>query len=209
MITIDIVSDTVCPWCFVGKRRLEQALVQMGGAAEVAIAWRPFQLNPEMPPGGADRKTHLRAKFGGDESFKQMYDAILEAGQGVDIPFAFDAIERTPNTIDSHRLIDRAAKQGRQDDVVETLFRAYFIAGRDIGDIDVLIDVAADAGLDADETRAYLESDEDIDRIKTEDKQAREMGIQGVPCFVINRKYAISGAQDAAAFLQLFERIAG
>lgn len=208
MITIDIVSDTVCPWCFVGKRRLEQALAQKGDGPEVRIAWRPFQLNPDMPREGADRKTHLRAKFGGDERFKQMYDAITEAGNSVEIPFAFDKVERTPNTIDSHRLIDRAGKTGRQDAVVEVLFRTYFLEGRDIGDIDVLVDVATEAGLDGDEIRDYLQSDEDIERINAEDKLAREMGIQGVPCFVVNQKYAISGAQDPAVFLQLFERIA-
>ncbi len=209
MITIDIVSDTVCPWCFVGKRRLEQALAQMADAPEVTIAWRPFQLNPDMPREGADRKTHLRAKFGGDERFKQMYDAITEAGKSVEIPFAFDKVERTPNTIDSHRLIDRAGRNDRQDAVVEALFHAYFLEGRDIGDIDVLVDVATGAGLNGDEIRAYLESDEDIERMKAEDRKAREMGIQGVPCFVINQKYAISGAQEPAAFLQIFERIAG
>lgn len=209
MITIDIVSDTVCPWCFVGKRRLEQALAQMADAPEVTVTWRPFQLNPDMPREGADRKTHLRAKFGGDERFKQMYDAITEAGKSVQIPFAFDKVERTPNTIDSHRLIDRAGKTGHQDAVVEALFRTYFVEGRDIGDIDVLVDIATSAGLDAGEVRAYLESDEDIERMRAEDRKAREMGVQGVPCFIVNQKYAISGAQEPAAFLQVFERIAG
>ncbi len=209
MITIDIVSDTVCPWCFVGKRRLEQALAQKGDVPEVRIVWRPFQLNPDMPREGADRKTHLRAKFGDDERFKQVYDAILEAGRSVEIPFAFDKIERTPNTIDSHRLIDRAGRNGRQDAVVEALFHTYFLEGRDIGDIDVLVDVATSAGLDADEIRAYLRSEEDIERMRAEDMKAREMGIQGVPCFIVNQKYAISGAQEPAAFLQIFERIAG
>ena len=208
MITIDIVSDTVCPWCFVGKRRLEQVLARQGNSADVRIAWRPFQLNPEMPREGADRKTHLRAKFGGDDRLKQAYDAIVEAGKSVEIPFAFDDIERTPNTINSHRLIDRAGKTGRQDAVVEVLFRTYFLEGRDIGDIDVLVDVASKAGLDGDEIRDYLQSDEDVERINAEDKLAREMGIQGVPCFVVNQKYAISGAQDPAVFLQVFERIA-
>jgi predicted DsbA family dithiol-disulfide isomerase len=208
MISIDIVSDTVCPWCFVGKRRLEQALAQMGDAPEVGIVWRPFQLNPDMPREGADRKTHLRAKFGGDERLNQVYDAIVEAGRAVEIPFAFDNIERTPNTINSHRLIDRAGKTGRQDAVVEALFHSYFLEGRDIGDIDVLADVATGAGLNGDEIRAYLESEEDIERVRAEDTMVREMGVQGVPCFIINHKYAISGAQEPATFLQIFERIA-
>lgn len=208
MIIIDIVSDTVCPWCFVGKRRLEQALAQMGEAPEVGIVWRPFQLNPDMPREGADRKTHLRAKFGNDERLNEVYDAIVEAGRTVEIPFAFDKIERTPNTINSHRLIDRAGKTNQQDAVVEALFHTYFLEGRDIGDIDVLVDVATSAGLDADEIRTYLGSDEDVERVRAEDKMVREMGVQGVPCFIVNQKYAISGAQEPATFLQIFERLA-
>jgi len=208
MIIIDIVSDTVCPWCFIGKRRLEQALAERHPGHEVRIGWRPFQLNPDMPAGGLDRKSYLEAKFGGPEGAKRIYDNIRAAGGTVGIAFDFEAIPRTPNTVDSHRLIDRAGAEGCQDSVVEALFKAYFLDGRDIGDIDTLVDVAESAGMDATATRAYLESDEDADKVRSEDMMARQMGINGVPCFIINRKYAVSGAQEPAVFHQVFARVA-
>lgn len=204
-ITIDIVSDTVCPWCYIGKRRLEAALAEVPPEIQVQIGWRPFQLNPDMPAEGADRKTYLEAKFGGPEGAKRIYDNIKSAGKTVDLPFAFGKIKRSPNTVNSHRLIDRAGRDGKQDAVVEELFKAYFLDGRDIGDVDTLVEVAAEAGMDGETTRDYLESDEDVERIKAEDARARQMGISGVPCFIINRKYAISGAQDPAVFLQAFQ----
>jgi predicted DsbA family dithiol-disulfide isomerase len=207
-ITIDIVSDTVCPWCYVGKRRLEAALQRLPEDFEVLVAWRPFQLNPDLPREGADRRAHLERKFGGKDGAKRVYDAIDQAGDSVGIPFAFRDIERQPNTVDSHRLIDKAGQLGKQDAVVEALFKAYFLDGRDIGDLDTLVEIAAEAGLDADEIRAYLASDEDIDRIRAEDEMARKMGVSGVPCFILNRKYAVSGAQEPDVFLQAFETVA-
>lgn len=208
MITIEIVSDTVCPWCFIGKRRLEQALAERPPGEEIRIDWRPFQLNPDMPEGGIDRKEYLEAKFGGPEAARQVYQNIHDAGATVGLDLHFDRIPRTPNTINSHRLVDRAGKEGCQDALVEILFRAYFEDGRDIGDIDVLVSAAVEAGMDAEAIRAYLESDEDVERIKNEDLTARKMGVQGVPCFIFNRKYAISGAQEPAAFHKIFERLA-
>ena len=207
MITIDIVSDTVCPWCFIGKRRLEKALAQVGPGTDIRIAWRPFQLNPEMPESGVDRKEYLEAKFGGEDGAKKIYDAINDAGRTENIPFDFKAIPRTPNTVNSHRLIDKAGREGRQDAVVEALFHAYFIAGRDIGSSHELAKIAAEAGMDEDDVRAYLESDEDVQRVRDEDAMARKMGIQGVPCFILNRKYAVSGAQDPEVFLRAFAQI--
>lgn len=206
--TIDIVSDTVCPWCFIGKRRLETALAELGEDVRVQIGWRPFQLNPDMPAGGLDRKEYLETKFGGPERARQIYDHIREAGKTVGIEFNFRDIPKTPNTIDSHRLIDWSARRDKQDAVVTALFEAYFLNGRDIGDIDTLVDIAESAGLPADEARAYLESDEDADRIRQEDNMARQMGVSGVPCFIINRKYAVSGAQDPAVFIEAFRTIA-
>lgn len=207
MITIDIVSDTVCPWCFIGKRRLEAALARKAADIDVAIAWRPFQLNPDMPKEGLDRRKYLEAKFGGPEGARRVYEAIETAGRSAGIAFDFGRIAHTPNTVDSHRLIDRAGKAKRQDATVEALFRAYFLEGRDIGDLDTLADIAAQAGLDPAETRTYLASDEDVERIRSEDAMARRMGIQGVPCFILNRKYAISGAQDPEVFLRAFTAI--
>ena len=147
-ITVDIVSDAICPWCFIGKRRFEQALAQAPKDVEVLVAWRPYQLNPDMPPEGMDRKAYLATKFGGDARADQIYQRVREAGQTVGIEFDFRGIPRTPNTINAHRLIGVAGRTGKQDAVVEALFRAYFLDGRDIGDRDVLAAAAATAGLD-------------------------------------------------------------
>ncbi|MFO0989430.1 MAG: DsbA family oxidoreductase [Alphaproteobacteria bacterium] len=206
-ITVDIVSDAVCPWCFIGKRRFEQALAQAPGDVEVLVAWRPFQLNPEMPPEGMDRKTYLATKFGGDARADQIYERVRKAGQSVGIDFNFKGIPRTPNTIDAHRLIGIAGRAGRQDAVVEGLFRAYFLDGRDVGDRDVLAAIAKAGGLDEKTIRDYLAGREDVDRVENEDAMARRMGIQGVPCFILNRKYAISGAQEPAVFLEAIEML--
>lgn len=203
---IDIISDTVCPWCFIGKRRLERAL-NMADHGAVEIGWRPFQLNPDMPEGGVDRREYLKAKFGGDGSGGAMYDAIRAAGEEERIPFDLAAIRRQPNTLLSHRLIRYAASERRQDAVVEGVFRAYFTEGRDIGDVGTLVAIAAHAGLEPAATRAYLESDEDRERVLAEDRLARELGVQGVPCFIVNRRYAVSGAQDPAVFLEVFDTL--
>ncbi len=209
---IEIVSDTICPWCFIGKRRFEKALAAFKAKApdtDIQIGWRPFQLNPDMPAGGIGRQDYLSQKFGGAENAKRVYDPIHDAGKGEDIPFAFGAIPKTPNTVNSHRLIREAAEHGKQDAVVERLFNAYFIEGKDIEGAASLADLAADAGLDRDETLAYLESDEDVETIKLEDTMARQMGIQGVPCFIIDRKYAVSGAQSPEALVEVMEKAAG
>lgn len=207
MIKIDIVSDTVCPWCFIGKRRLERALEEKGAEPKVFIGWRPFQLNPGMPAEGMDRKDYLVAKFGGEQGAQRVYENIRLAGESEGIEFNFNAVGRTPNTINSHRLIDRAGQDGKQDTVVEALFQAYFQDGQNIGDIDVLVDIGAAGGLDADATRAYLESDEDLERIRGEDAMARRMGVQGVPCFILNQKITVSGAQDPQVFLQAIAQV--
>lgn len=200
---IDIVSDAICPWCYIGKRRLERALA-MASQPVLQIGWRPFQLNPDMPVEGMERQEYLRRKFG-DRAGGDMYEAVKEAGREEGIPFAFDKIRRTPNTLLAHRLIAFARREKRQDEVVEALFRGYFTAGADIGRIDTLVEVAEPVGLEPDRVRAYLESDEDLASIKAEDQFARQIGIQGVPCFIIDRKYALSGAQPPEAFLEVFE----
>jgi predicted DsbA family dithiol-disulfide isomerase len=201
---IDIVSDTICPWCYIGKRRLEQALT-LAPQADLEIGWRPFQLNPEMPAEGIDRKEYLRAKFG--DASGRNYERVAAIGREVGIPFAFDRIQRTPNTILAHRLIRYAARDERQDAVVETLFRGYFTEGRDIGDKDTLAELAAASGLDRDAVAAYLAGSEDDETIRSEDAFARQIGINGVPCFIVDRQYAISGAQPPEAFVELFEMV--
>ncbi len=202
---IDIVSDAICPWCYIGKRRFEKALAQLP-PGEVSVGWRPFQLNPDMPREGMDRGEYLRLKFG-DRGGGKTYDAVIEAGRGEGIAFDFSAIKRTPNTIDAHRLIRHADRGGRQDAIVEALFQAYFTQGLNIGEPATLVAIAATAGLDGAEVAAYLASDEDLETIKAEDAFARQIGIQGVPCFIIERKYAISGAQPPEAFLDAFDKI--
>ncbi len=199
-----IVSDTVCPWCFVGKRRFERALAER---PEITpdIEWRPFQLNPQMPPAGLDRKTYIRAKFGSDEQAKEIYQAIEQAGEVEKIPFAFDAITRVPNTVASHRLISWSLPLGRQDRVVESLFRRYFVDGKDIGEIDVLAAAAEEAGLDEAAAAAYLASDEGVEQTLAETQEAHQLGISGVPCFIFDGKYAVSGAQGPEVFSQVFD----
>ncbi len=205
MIKIDIVSDVICPWCFIGKRRLERALAaELPGAVEVG--WRPFQLNPDMPPEGMSRKDYLRAKFG-DSDGGDRYKHVIAAGLEEGIPFAFDRMQRTPNTVRAHRLIRLAERAGMQDAVVEALFVAYFAKALDVGDADVLAEVAASCGLDAGAVRAYLLSDEDNELIREEDAFARKIGIHGVPCFVVDRKYMISGAQPPETFAEVFQRV--
>jgi predicted DsbA family dithiol-disulfide isomerase len=200
---IDIVSDAICPWCYIGKRRLEQALIQ-APQPDLEVGWRPFQLNPDIPAEGMDRKDYLRAKFG-DSAGGRNYDRITELGREVGIPFAFDRIKRTPNTILAHRLIRHATREHRQDEMVETLFRAYFTEGEDIGSPATLARLAGVAGLDPATVETYLTSGEDDDTIRAEDAFARQIGISGVPCFIIDRQYAISGAQPAKAFVEVFD----
>ncbi len=200
---IDIVSDAICPWCYIGKRRLERALAMVPQIV-VQVGWRPFQLNPDMPLEGMDRQEYLRRKFG-DRAGGNMYDAVKEAGRGEGIPFRFERIRRTPNTLLAHRLIALARREKVQDEVVEALFHGYFTEGADIGRTDTLATLVEPTGLDPDRVRAYLESDEDLAGIKAEDQFARQIGIQGVPCFIIDRKYALSGAQPPEAFLEVFE----
>jgi predicted DsbA family dithiol-disulfide isomerase len=203
---IDIISDVICPWCFIGKRRLERAL-KLRPEIAVDIAWRPFQLNPDMPREGMDRKAYLAAKFGAAAPAERIYANVAAAGLSVDIPFAFDRIRRTPNTRDAHRLIRLAGAEGRADAAVEALFRSHFIEARDIGDIAVLAEIGSEIGLDRDETRRWLESPAAVKEVIAEDRGARRLGINSVPCFVFAGQYAVSGAQDPEFFLPVFDLV--
>lgn len=190
---IDIYSDIVCPWCYVGKRRLERTLTSVAG--DILVTWRPFQLNPTMPPDGMDRKAYLEAKFGSLEAFGRMEEQLLAAGRDEQIPFAFEKIQRTPNTFAAHRLVWHAAQQGKQDEVVEALFRGYFLEGKDIGDAKALTQMAAEAGLGRTEIEEFLASDKGVVEVKAEEAVGRRLGIRGVPYFVFNGRIPISGAQ--------------
>ena len=202
---IDIVSDTICPWCFVGKRRLERAIAKRPGLS-FEISWRPFQLNPDMPADGMDRDAYMAAKFGGTDQAGRFYQVIDKAGGGEGIDFAFVTMTRVPNTIDSHRLIRWAGSAGVQDAVVEALFREYFLESADIGKPEVLIRVAREAGMDADLVAGLLDGDADKKLVVDEDEMARAMGITGVPCFIIDQKYAVVGANEPSVLLDIFDR---
>ncbi len=202
---IEVVFDPVCPWCFIGKRRLEAALrLRPGLVAE--IAWRPFLLNPQMPAEGLDRSLYLVRKFGSEARIKRIYGAIAQAGLSADIDFAFDDIRRTPNSMDAHRLVRFAGRQeDRAEAAVEALFTAYFAEGRNIGERDVLASIGKDLGLDADALVAYLESDADVAFILDENARAHRLGLDGVPAFVFDGRLAISGAHDAAVLARVLD----
>ena len=192
--TIDVVSDVVCPWCFIGKRNLEVALEGLEGLDEVVVRWHPFELNPDLPEEGVDRKAYLEAKFGGPERARQIYTRVREAGERAGIAFDFDAIPRQPNTREVHRLIAWAQASGDADALVERLFRAYFLEGRLIGDRDELVALAADAGVDREAAREWLESRRGMEEIAHAQTRARELGITGVPFFIFDGRVGLSGA---------------
>ena len=204
MLQIEIFSDVVCPWCYIGKRRFERAHTARPHTG-LAVTWRAFQLNPEMPADGIDRQRYLELKFGGGDQAGQVYHRIAAAGAEEGIDFAFDRIRRTPNTVNAHRLVRWARQQDRQDEVVESLFQAYFLEGLDIGDRDNLAEIAALAGLDRADARAFLDSVEGVREVLDETRLAYNSGITGVPCFIVDRKYAISGAQEPEAFFPLLD----
>jgi predicted DsbA family dithiol-disulfide isomerase len=205
---IDIVSDVICPWCFIGKRRLERAL-RVRPDLSATLSWRAFQLNPDMPSEGISRELYLSAKFANMRAAERHYATVSAAGRGEGIDFAFERIRRTPNTLRAHRLIRLAANEGCADQVVEALFRAYFVEGLDIGDIDTLAATAARAGLDEGVAHRYLAGEAGINEVRAEEHRARRLGIHAVPCFVLDRGYAISGAQQPEMFLPLFDIAAG
>jgi predicted DsbA family dithiol-disulfide isomerase len=204
---VDIISDTICPWCYIGKRRLDRALAQRP-TLDFDIHWRAFFLDPAVPPEGIDRAEYFAARFG--DSAPPAFDAVIEAGELEGIRFAFDKIARVPNTLDSHRLIRWSASVGArvQDTVVNLLFHCYFEEAVDIGDCDVLVGIAKAAGMDAAQVGELLASNEDMEAIQEEDALARAMGVGGVPCFLVNQRYALMGAQDPDRFLTLFDQIA-
>lgn len=203
---LDIFSDPICPWCFIGKRRLEAAL-EARPDAKPLIRWRTFQLNPDMPPAGMDRQTYLNVKFGGADRAGQIYGNIASVGRTVGIDFQFDQIQVTPNTINAHRLI-RMAQATQPDacfELVEHMFRAYFLEGRDIGDLATLTEIAEAAGLNGEEVSDFLDGGRELQEARQDDSMARRLGIGGVPCFIFEGQYALSGAQEPEAFFPLFD----
>ncbi len=194
-LTIDVVSDVVCPWCYVGKRRLEAALEGHEGPAPI-VRWHPFQLNPDIPPGGVDREQYMREKFGPPERMREMRERLLGVGRDAGIDFDFEGIGRQPNTLDAHRLIGWAqwADTSRASELVERVFAAYFTQGVDVGDKAELARIAGEAGYDAAAAASWLASDEGVREVGAAVAEAQRIGISGVPFFIFNGRIGVSGA---------------
>ena len=207
MITLDIFSDPVCPWCYIGKANLDRALEAIGDHP-FRVEWHPFQLNPDLPREGADRRAYLEAKFGGKANAARAYAQVMQAGEQAGVEINIERIERQPNTLDAHRLIHWAGLEGRQNAVVNGLFRAYFRDGRDIGDAAVLADIGAAAGMDRAMVARLLASDADRDDLAARDADARAKGVRAVPTFLIARQYVVSGAQPPELWQQVAADIA-
>lgn len=203
-IKLDIMSDPICPWCYIGKAHLDRALTA-NPDHPFNIEWHPFQLNPDMPSEGMDRRTYLERKFGGKEGAIRAYAPVVENAERAGLKIDFDAMKRTPNTLDAHRLIHWAGIEGRQTAAVSALFKAYFVDGRDIGDPEVLADIADSIEMDASVVTRLLESDADAQDIRDRDTHSREMGINSVPTFIVAGKHAVPGAQPP----ELWTRVIG
>lgn len=201
---IEYVFDTVCPWCYVGKRRFERALA-MRPDSNVRVSWLPFLLNPDLPLEGMDRRIYLERKFGGSVRVKRVHAAVTAAGRGEGIDFNFDGITRMPNSLNSHRLIRHAAGMGVEAEMVEALYHSYFVLGRDIGDLEVLADVAAGLGLDRAGVLARLESDAEAAAVLNDNARAHRLGVNGVPCLILDGSYALAGAQEPDILLRLLD----
>ena len=210
---IDIVSDAICPWCYIGKRQLERALAGLGAEGlGFSVRWNPFQLNPDMPPEGVARAAYRAAKFGSAERSAAIDARVSEAAAGVGLAFALDRQARTPNTVAAHRLIRWAGLQGGpavQDAAMEAVFHAYFVAGRDTGDAEVLADCAAEAGLDRAAAATFLASDAEAEAVRAADAEARASGVSGVPSFFLDGYFLFSGAVPAEQMGAAFRRARG
>jgi len=204
---IDIVSDAICPWCYIGKRQLERALARLGGEGLVfSVHWNPFQLNPDMPKEGRDRAAYRAWKFGSAERSREADERVAQAAAGVGLAFRPDLMLRTPNTTDAHRLIWFAGQRGVQDAAMETLFCAYFTQGRDIGDRVVLAECAAEAGLNQGEIAAFLASDTAEQETRAADETARTAGVNGVPSFFLDGYGLFSGAYPAETMAEALRK---
>lgn len=206
MIKLDILSDPVCPWCYIGKTNLDRALEANPDHA-FEIEWHPFQLNPDMPAAGMDRPAYLEAKFGGKAKAAQVYAQVEQAAQTAGLQIDFGTIPRIPNTLNAHRLIHWAGLEGRQNAVVSALFKAYWRESKDIGDTAVLVQIARDAGMDGAMTERLLAGEADAEDIKARDLHARQRGVSGVPCFIIGNQYVVSGAQPPQVWAQVIAEL--
>ena len=205
---LDIISDPICPWCYIGKTHLDKALAEHPDHP-FTIEWHPFQLNPDMPPEGMDRRAYLEGKFGGKEGAIRAYAPVVEHAQAAGLNINFEGMQRTPNTIDAHRLIHWAGIEGRQTEAVSALFEAYFVEARDIGDPEVLADIADGIGMDAAVVSKLLRSDADADSIRARDAHSRQMGVNSVPTFIVASKHAVPGAQPPELWAKVISELTG
>ena len=204
---IDIVSDAICPWCYIGKRQLERALALLAPEGlHFSVHWNPFQLNPDMPKGGRDRVAYRAVKFGSAERARELDERVASAAAGVGLSFRQDLILRTPNTLDAHRLIWLAGKEGVQDAVMEAVFAAYFTQGRDIGDSAVLADCAAEAGMDRASVAEFLAGNVAANEMLAADRAAREADVNGVPAFFLDGYSLFSGAMPAETMAEALRK---
>jgi predicted DsbA family dithiol-disulfide isomerase len=203
-LAIEVVHDLVCPWCYLGFRRLSRTLRRRPDLL-YELSWRPFLLNPDMPRAGMSRADYVIRKFGGEDRARRLYASISEIGRAEGVSFRFDRIRRTPSSIDAHRLVRWAARFGRADEMVEALFAAHFADGRDIGDLGVLVAIAHSCGLEPLPTSRYLTSDEGVEHVHGDNLRAHRLGINGVPCFVVAGRHAIAGAQEPEVIERLLD----
>jgi predicted DsbA family dithiol-disulfide isomerase len=206
VVSVDVISDVICPWCFLGKRRLDKAIAALPDI-KVEVNFRPYFLDPSIPAEGMDRHQYMANKFG-EERLKTIHDPLIAAGKADGVPYAFDKITRTPNSLDAHRLIRWAATIGSQHTVVEALFMAYWSWGQDVGDHEVLKTIATVNGMPPDDVAALLASDKDKADVLQEAQMAQQIGVTGVPTFVLNRKYGMVGAQPPDALVQMIRKVA-
>lgn len=208
-VSVDVISDVVCPWCFIGQKRLDKAIAAADGV-DVDVRWRPFQLDPTIPPEGKDRKAYMLAKFGSEEKLRQIHDRIVPLGAAEGIDFHFEDIRIAANTLDAHRVIRWAASAGEgvQGRVTRALFSANFEQGRYIGDRAELARIAGENGMDEATVAELLATDADVEAVQAEIEQAQRMGVTGVPFFVLDNKYAISGAQDPETLADAIRQVA-
>jgi predicted DsbA family dithiol-disulfide isomerase len=203
-LSIEVVHDLVCPWCFLGVRRLLRTMRRRPDLL-FDLVWRPFLLNPDMPRGGMARPDYVVRKFGGEDRARRLYASITEIGRGEGVQFRFDRLRRTPSSIDAHRLVRFAARYGCADAMVEALFSAHFTDGRDIGDHGVLVAVAEACGLDGTAVARFLPTEDETDLVHADNLRAHRLGINGVPCFVIGGRHAIAGAQEPEVIERLLD----
>jgi predicted DsbA family dithiol-disulfide isomerase len=203
-LTIEVVHDLVCPWCYLGVRRLLRTLRRRPDLL-FDLTWRAFLLNPDMPRGGMARPDYVVRKFGGEDRARRLYGSIADIGRAEGVAFRFDRIDRTPSSVDAHRLVRYAALHGCADAMVEALFATYFTDGQDIGDVRVLMGVAGSCGLNEVAARRYLAGEDDTDAVYADNLRAHRLGINGVPCFVVAGQHAIAGAQEPEVIERLLD----